>query len=192
MNINEVKQLIAKDESRVLELKTSTGELVKGMQTLCAFLNSDGGWLFFRITPMVEACKNAGLPEPVYDTDGSFVWITFMRPNSNTNSNTNSDTNSDTNSVTNSITNSDTNSVTNLVASDGKGLSDRQKEILMYCMVARSSREILEHVGVTYQFKNIDKFINSLVDAGLLERTIPESPNSPKQKYITNKSRKFS
>ena len=46
---------------------------------------------------MVDACKAVGLPEPEYDTDGGFVWITFMRPNSVTNSITNSVTNSDTN-----------------------------------------------------------------------------------------------
>ena len=51
MTIEDIKKLIANDESRVLELKTSTGELVKGMQTLCAFLNSDGGWLFFGVHP---------------------------------------------------------------------------------------------------------------------------------------------
>ena len=38
---------------------------------------------------MVEACKAVGLPEPEYGTDGGFVWITFMRPNSVTNPNTN-------------------------------------------------------------------------------------------------------
>ena len=38
---------------------------------------------------MVEACKTFGLPEPEYGTDGGFVWITFMRPNSDTNSYTN-------------------------------------------------------------------------------------------------------
>ena len=54
MTITDIKKLIANDESRVLELKKSTGELVKGMQTLCAFLNSDGGWLFFGITPKLE------------------------------------------------------------------------------------------------------------------------------------------
>lgn len=54
MTIDDIKKLIATDESRVLELKKSTGELVKGMQTLCAFLNSDGGWLFFGITPKLE------------------------------------------------------------------------------------------------------------------------------------------
>ena len=54
MTIEEIKTIIARDENRVLELKKTTGELVKGMQTLCAFLNSDGGWLFFGITPQLE------------------------------------------------------------------------------------------------------------------------------------------
>ena len=54
MTIEEIKTIIARDENRVLELKKTTGELVKGMQTLCAFLNSDGGWLFFGITPKLE------------------------------------------------------------------------------------------------------------------------------------------
>ena len=30
----------------------------------------------------MDACKAVGLPEPEYGTDGGFVWITFMRPNS--------------------------------------------------------------------------------------------------------------
>ena len=54
MNIDDIKAIIEKDENRVLELKKTTGELIKGMQTLCAFLNSDGGWLFFGITPKLE------------------------------------------------------------------------------------------------------------------------------------------
>ena len=112
------------------------------------------------VSRMVEACKAVGLPEPEYGTDGAFVWITFKRPNSVTDSDTNSDT----------LT-----------------LSDKQKEVLAYCIIARSSREILEHIGVTYQFKNIVKFINSLVDVGLLERTIPNTPNSPRQKYVAKR-----
>ena len=54
----------------------------------------------------------------------------------------------------------------------------------MYCMVARSSREILDHLCVSYHNKNIQKFINELVALGLLKRTIPDKPNSPLQKYI--------
>ena len=48
----------------------------------------------------------------------------------------------------------------------------------------KSSREILDHINVTYQYWNIQKFIKELVDAGLLKRTIPDKPNSPLQKYI--------
>lgn len=54
MTIDDIKELIAKDETRTLELKKSTGELHKGMETACAFLNSDGGWLLFGVTPSLK------------------------------------------------------------------------------------------------------------------------------------------
>ena len=100
---------------------------------------------------------------------------------------TGSDTTSKTNTDTNSVTNTDTNSVTNTVTLN---LSNKQKEVLEYCIVERNSKEILEHIGVTYQHKNITKFIISLVEVGLLERTIPNAPKSPKQRYIVKKNNK--
>ena len=51
MTIKEIEQLIAKGETQTLELKKSTGELKDAMHTACAFLNSDGGWLIFGVTP---------------------------------------------------------------------------------------------------------------------------------------------
>ena len=45
MTIDDIKALIASDESRTLELKKSTGELKDGMHTACAFMNIEGGWL---------------------------------------------------------------------------------------------------------------------------------------------------
>lgn len=54
MTIDDIKELIAKDETRTLELKKTTGELYKGLETACAFLNSDGGWLLFGITPSLK------------------------------------------------------------------------------------------------------------------------------------------
>ena len=51
MTIEEIKQLIAGDEHRSLELKKTTGELKDGMQSACAFLNTEGGWLIFGIAP---------------------------------------------------------------------------------------------------------------------------------------------
>ena len=54
MTIDEIKKLIAKDETRTLELKKTTGELHRGMETACAFLNSDGGWLMFGVSPNLK------------------------------------------------------------------------------------------------------------------------------------------
>lgn len=50
LSINDIEEIIRKDESRYLELKESTGELDKGLASGCAFLNTDGGWLMFGIT----------------------------------------------------------------------------------------------------------------------------------------------
>lgn len=51
---DDIKKLIVKDETRTLELKKTTGKLYKGVETACAFLNSDGGWLMFGITPSLK------------------------------------------------------------------------------------------------------------------------------------------
>ncbi len=51
MTIDDIKRLIAPDEHRELELKKTTGELKDGMHSACAFLNTEGGWLLFGITP---------------------------------------------------------------------------------------------------------------------------------------------
>ena len=51
MTIEDIKKLIAGDETRTLELKKTTGELKDTMHSACAFLNTEGGWLIFGIAP---------------------------------------------------------------------------------------------------------------------------------------------
>ena len=51
LTIHDIETIIRRDESRILEVKKTTGELNAGMQSGCAFLNTDGGWLFFGIHP---------------------------------------------------------------------------------------------------------------------------------------------
>lgn len=51
LTIQDIETIVHRDENRVMEAKETTGELVKGMQSGCAFLNTDGGWLFFGIHP---------------------------------------------------------------------------------------------------------------------------------------------
>ena len=45
MTIEDVKVIILDDETRMLEMKKTTGELKDGMRSACAFLNTAGGWL---------------------------------------------------------------------------------------------------------------------------------------------------
>ena len=54
LTIEDIKEMVAKDESRTLEVKQTTGELCKGMTSACAFLNTDGGWVIFGVTPKMK------------------------------------------------------------------------------------------------------------------------------------------
>ena len=51
MTIEEVKELIKIDETRVVEFKKTTGELKDAMHSVCAMLNSDGGYVIIDIAP---------------------------------------------------------------------------------------------------------------------------------------------
>jgi len=62
-------------------------------------------------------------------------------------------------------------------------LNKKQQGIINFCNIPRSSKEILERVGISYHSKNIEKYINILVKAGYLEMTNPENPNASNQKY---------
>ncbi len=62
-------------------------------------------------------------------------------------------------------------------------LTNKQKDIVNFCSVPRTSREILERAGVVYHTKNIAKYVTSLVAAGYLQMTNPENPTASNQKY---------
>ena len=48
-NLDIVKQLIAEKENGQVEFKETTGQLERGMEALCAFLNSEGGTVLCRL-----------------------------------------------------------------------------------------------------------------------------------------------
>ena len=63
---------------------------------------------------------------------------------------------------------------------NGKG-----KKILDFCRQPKSSREIMDHIGVSYHSKNIATYIGKLIDAGYLYYTNPDNINHMQQKYFT-------
>src|SRR5688572_18947571 len=51
MNLAILQQLVARSESETLELKRSTAELRRAGETLCAFLNGEGGKVLIGVGP---------------------------------------------------------------------------------------------------------------------------------------------
>ena len=66
-----------------------------------------------------------------------------------------------------------------------KQILKRMIDTLMYCDKAKTRVEILEHIGLTNHTRNFKDYVEPIIEMGLLKRTIPETPTSRNQKYIT-------
>jgi len=64
-----------------------------------------------------------------------------------------------------------------------KELNGTQKDIINFCPIPRSRRDILNHIGKAYHSDNYLLYIKPLMDSGFIEMTIPEKPNNRNQKY---------
>ena len=80
---------------------------------------------------------------------------------------------------------SNTNLDTRLRHSDTKkvSLSNKQRDIVNFCSVPRTTAEIMERLGLSNQTKNRERYITSLVAAGYLQMTNPDNPTASNQKY---------
>lgn len=79
---------------------------------------------------------------------------------------------------------SDTNNDTQRVP-----LTNKQKDIVNFCSVPRTSVEIMNRLGLSNQSKNRERYITSLITAGYLQMTNPDNPTASNQKYkkVTNR-----
>ena len=67
MTLEELKKLIADDEGETVEVKETTGQRGDACETLCAFLNKDGGTVVFGVT---KKGKLTGQSTPKYASRG--------------------------------------------------------------------------------------------------------------------------
>ena len=60
----------------------------------------------------------------------------------------------------------------------------KSNAILEYCKTERTRKEIAEHLGYK-TVKSAKKYIDALVENGLLGMTVPDKPSRPLQKYYS-------
>ena len=78
------------------------------------------------------------------------------------------------------------------VLEDGAGVSITlnalPREILRFALQPRTRAEIQAHVHLAHASYLQSRYLRPLMAAGLLARTAPGSPSSPKQKYVTTRA----
>lgn len=69
-------------------------------------------------------------------------------------------------------------------------LDDNEKrihKIIEFCKEPKSRQEIQDHIGVKDSSDFSKRFLNPLIKGGLLKRSLPNKPTSPKQKYYSER-----
>ena len=64
-----------------------------------------------------------------------------------------------------------------------KQLPSVQKDIIQFCAIPRTAKEIMNHIGYYNNSKNMTTYVRPLLEMGYLEMTEPEKPQSKNQKY---------
>ena len=64
-----------------------------------------------------------------------------------------------------------------------KQLTNVLKDIIHFCAIPRTPKEIMDHIGYYNNSKNMTTYVRPLLEMGYLEMTEPDKPKSKNQKY---------
>ena len=121
-----------------------------------------------------ELCREHGVAEPVIEVSEHWVTTTFPRP-----------TAQDGDQVKGTQSGPSRDPV-----GTQSGLSRDQVKILRNCLFEKGISELVTLVGRSNRTKFRNQVLNPLLEAGWLERTMPDKPTSSKQKYrLTERGR---
>jgi len=62
-----------------------------------------------------------------------------------------------------------------------------EQAIMEFCAKPKNTQEIMEYLGLKHREHFRSHILKSLIKKGLLAPTLPDKPNSPKQKYIAKR-----
>ncbi|OKY73995.1 MAG: hypothetical protein BM485_16215 [Desulfobulbaceae bacterium DB1] len=123
------------------------------------------------IHDMIERCREAGLAEPEFKLTDGFVSVIRRKPGK----------------AFEAVGGKITPEVGTKLA-----LSRHQFQILHNCLEERAIGDLMEIEGRSDRTKFRNQVLRPLLDAGLIEMTIPDKPTSSKQKYrLTEKGKQI-
>ena len=143
------------------------------------------------VSRMVDACRVQGVPEPEYEVNGGFVTIVFRRPDDSEMDQ--KDTRNVPEGTKQSLSSHQVEGLSRDQVGTRLGLSWDQVEKLLACTIqAVSAADIRMVMNMTNATKFKRKYINPLLEMGVLQMTQPDAPKSPTQKYyLTELGRKL-
>lgn len=112
---------------------------------------------------VIEACRAHGIAPPEFSEQAGVVTVTLRAP----------------------VAAQAAKAPTRDQAGTKLGLSQDQAQVLEMASVPRSLQELMKPSGRTNRTKFRDQVLSPLLEAGLLEMTIPDKPRSPQQQYRT-------
>ena len=66
-------------------------------------------------------------------------------------------------------------------------MTQKQRKVVEFCSMPRSGKEIIEFLGMSYQSKNVKRYVTDLLTADYLRPVYKRKPNDPYRKYIAGK-----
>ncbi|MBX3252898.1 MAG: putative DNA binding domain-containing protein [Chitinophagaceae bacterium] len=103
-----------------------------------------------------NSMQQNGSPKPVFDTDDEYTYFLAILPSR----------------------------ADFLSATDR--LTKTELQILKLCLKPQTRAVIMKSIGFSNQTRNYEKHLLPLLEKELLQYTLPDTPKSPKQKYITS------
>ena len=126
----------------------------------------------------MDACRKANLPEPKYNQNAYFVWVTFKRKAIEPYNHTSSPDNHTTTQV---------HHTTSMHASKAKRL---KKFLSVVGEKGANMKTLMEEMNLRNRSSFVNAYITPNLTEGYIAMLYPESPNHPMQSYyLTNKGR---
>lgn len=129
---------------------------------------------------IIDACRAANLPEPEYNQNASFVWVTFMRA-----------TEQPSNRATEQPNNRTTEQPNNR-ATEQPNNRTRRLKILLSTIGEKGAnlKTLMEAMHLKHRPSFVSTYITPNIESGYIAMLYPETPNHPMQSYyLTNKGR---